>query len=92
MTMLNTLSLITRRKPSGGDAPINGCCFKVIEDCESDYGSKMTIPAGSVVVADFAGDFGMYGVTEIDGVLHKVKVPLEELHKIHFGEFEARNI
>jgi len=32
----------------------------------------------------------MYGVAEIEGVLHKVKVPLDDLHKIDFGMFDMR--
>ena len=41
-----------------------------------------TIPANTEIRIDFGGDFGFYGVADINGVLHNVKVFLQDLHNI----------
>ena len=53
-------------------------------DAGNDYYKEQlpTIPAGTVLQIDFAGDFGCYAIADIGGVLHKVKVQLHDLHKI----------
>lgn len=91
--MLDTLANITA-KDNDGRFVISDERFEVMEDCKNEFHKEMlaVIPAGSIIVADFAGDFGMYGVTEVDGVLHKVKVDITELHKVYFGEFDARPV
>lgn len=88
--MTRTYRNITSR--NGNESAIKGKVFMLREECANDYYKDRLpkIPAGTTIVADFAGDFGMYGMAEIDGALHKVKVDLHELHKINFGEFDAR--
>jgi hypothetical protein len=92
MSMLKTLTNISRRYDSG-ESHIKDELFKLTADCENDYYKEQlaTIPAGTEVLADFAGDFGMYGMVEVGGVLHRVKINLTELHKIDFGRFDGRN-
>lgn len=91
MSMIDTYKNITTR--DGAESPIKGVAFTTKADCENDYYKERlaVIPAGTTIIADFAGDFGMYGLAEIDGVLHKVKVQLHDLHNIDFGGFDARN-
>lgn len=88
--MMKTFRNITRR--AGNESAIKGAEFTVRNECRNDYYHERlpAIRAGTVIVADFAGDFGMYGMAEIDGELHKIKVDLHELHKIDFGSFDAR--
>lgn len=85
MSMMSTYNNITR----DSDA-IRGREFVVRDECMSNYAGESILPSGTVIVADFAGDFGMYGLCEINGVLKKVKIPLEELHNIDFGDLDAR--
>ena len=91
MSMMQTYKNITYRDGEGKSA-ISGFEFLLKEECENDYYKEElpSIPAGTTIVADFAGDFGMYGIAEVNGVIHKVKVPLRDLHKINFGPFEGR--
>lgn len=92
MSMMQTYKNITKRV--GNESEIKGCSFKVMIDCENDYYKELlpTIPAGTELIADFAGDFGIYGMAEVKGALHKVKIKLHELHHIDFAEFDARNL
>jgi hypothetical protein len=92
MSMAQTYRNITQHD-GGGKWDIHGSIFVTTQECKNDYYPERlpSIPAGTAIVADFAGDFGMYGMVEVDGVLHKVKVDLHELHKIDFGPFDARN-
>lgn len=89
MTMLDTYKNITDRD---ADCAIKGKTFTVTGDCQNDYYKEQLaiIPAGTPIIADFAGEFGMYGIAEVDGAVHRVKVQLHELHKIDFGVFDAR--
>jgi hypothetical protein len=59
-----------------------------LEKVENDYYSDKLpfIPAGTVIQLDFGGDFGFYGVADINGVLHKIKVHIHDLHKIDFSD------
>jgi len=93
MTMMQTYKTIAGRDDNG-KSPIEGKEFRVLEDCKNDFRSEVlaVIPAGTMIVADFAGNFGMYAMGEIAGVLHRLKFNVEELHKIDFGAFDARNI
>lgn len=92
-TMMQTFRKITKRSPEG-TAEIEGEEFTLINDCENDYYKDQiaTIPAGTKIVADFAGDFGIYAMAEVDGVIHKIKIKVNELHNIDFGRFEARKL
>lgn len=92
MKMIQTLKNISKTV-DGGHA-INGFTFKIMHECKNDYHTDQlpTIPAGTIMEGDFAGDFGAYGIVEVDGALHKVKIDITELHKIDWGEFDARNV
>lgn len=93
--MLQTFKNITRidRTDGGADHVIRGFEFILKDDCSNDYHKDQLpiVPAGTRIVAEFAGDFGIYAMCEVDGVLHKIKIELHELHKIDFGSFDARN-
>ena len=89
--MENNLMMQTYKNITKEHRAIEGHKFTVTEPIKNDYGDNTsTIPVGSIIYADFAGDFGLYGMTEVEGQLFKVKIPLEELHKINFGLFDAR--
>ena len=90
MSMMETYSAITQR--DGNSSVIKGEIFTLLKDCANDYYAEIlpVIPAGTEIVAEFAGDFGMYGVAEVGGALHKVKIKLHELHHVDFGRFDAR--
>lgn len=47
---------------------------------KSDY--PKVIPTGTYIMCDFCCDSGMYGIADIDGVLHKVLIPLSNLHNL----------
>ena len=42
------------------------------------------IPAGTTLRLEYAGDFGCYAIADISGVLHNVRVGIDDLHKIVF--------
>jgi hypothetical protein len=46
------------------------------------------IPAGSELVLDFGGDFGVYAMAEVQGVIHRVKIEVYHLHLIDWTPFE----
>lgn len=91
--MMKTYALISAREAGSKESLIKGQIFTLMEDCGNDYHREELpiIPAGTEVIAEFAGDFGMYAMAEVDGVLHKIKIVLSELHKVNFGDFDARN-
>lgn len=93
MSMIATYNNIIRRNSDNSGSVIKDASFTVMEDCTNSYDAVRlpTIPAGTVLIADFAGDFGMYAMAEVKGVLHKVKIELHDLHKIDFGSFDARS-
>ena len=43
-----------------------------------------TVPEGTMLRLQFAGDFGCYAIADISGVLHNVRVGIDDLHKIVF--------
>lgn len=92
MSMMQTYKNITKRDYENR-SPIEGELFTTKEDIRNDYHTEelSVIPAGTLIEGDFAGDFGMYGMAEIGGVIHRIKVPVTELHKIDFGRLDARN-
>ncbi len=61
----------------------------VREDVKNDMHKDRlpTIPAGSEIIMDFGGDFGMYGVTTVNGEIHKIKVELHEMHKLDWRPY-----
>ena len=93
--MLKTYETISAvdRSEGGARHVIKGFRFTLKEDCANDYHTDQlaVIPAGTEIIADFAGDFGIYAMCEVDGAIHKIKIKLHELHKIDFGPFDARN-
>lgn len=94
MSMMETYRNIARREGVSNKSVIEGEVFVLLEEAENDYHKDRlpVIPAGTAIVADFAGDFGMYGMAEVDGVLNKIKLKLEDLHKVDFGKFDARKL
>ena len=92
MSMIETYRNIVRRVGADNQSVIEGEVFVLLEDAENDYNKDRlaVIPAGTSIIADFAGDFGMYGMAEVDGMLNKIKLRIEELHKVDFGTFDAR--
>lgn len=82
------LAFVTMRNAKNREAAIKDKFFVIKEDCENTYSSGMVsiIPAGTTIQAEFGGDFGLYAIADIDGVLRKVKIELHEWHKIDFGE------
>jgi len=74
-----------------GEWVVKGRFVQTLSPIANDYYKEdlPTIPAGTTVQIDFGGDFGMYGIADINGVLHKIKVPVEELHKVDFSDLIA---
>lgn len=90
MSMLQTLKNIS--KVEDCRHVIEGYTFKIMEECANEYRSDelSVIPAGTMMDANFMGVFGVYGMVEIKGVLHKIKIDITELHKINWGVFDER--
>ena len=63
---------------------VSGKFARLTDDAANDFHKDKLpkIPAGTILQIDFAGDFGLYAVADVDGVLHKVKIELPDLHKI----------
>jgi hypothetical protein len=57
-------------------------------DVENDYHKEIlpVIPQGTILKCDFGGEFGLYALADVNGVLHKVKILLHDLHKITFHD------
>ena len=55
-------------------------------DCENDYHKEVlpVVPDGTTIQIDFGGDFGCYAMADVNGILHKVKIGLTDIHKIKF--------
>lgn len=55
-------------------------------DCKNDYYKEVlpVVPEGTTIQIDFGGDFGCYALADVDGVLHKVKIVITDIHKIKF--------
>lgn len=87
--MLRILKAVQKRD-NDGEPSIKGRFFKIKYDVENHYHKEELpiIPHGTIICADFAGDFGMYATADVGGVLHHVKIELHELHKIDFGDLE----
>lgn len=53
-------------------------------DSKNDYYTDQlpTIPVGTKVLLNHGGDFGLYAIADVDGVLHNVKFLLIEVHNI----------
>ena len=84
---LKMLAFISAYSKTTQQSAIKGKFFKLKDSVKNDYKSDdlPIIPKGTVIQADFGGDFGLYALADIKGVLHKVKIDLIDLHKIDFG-------
>lgn len=62
------------------------------EDMDNDYNKNELphVPKGTVMKIDFGCDNGLYALADVNGVLHKVKIKLCDLHKIHFPEIDGQ--
>lgn len=91
MSMMETYKNITKRGDNG-ESVIHDLDFLIMEDCQNDYYKEQLpiIPAGTQFIADFAGDFGCYGMVEVGGKIHKVKLILSELDHVNWGKFDSR--
>jgi hypothetical protein len=71
------------------ESVIKGRFITALADLSNDYckDKLAVIPAGSVLLMDFAGDFGMYAMADISGVLHRVKLDLSELHHLDWSPY-----
>lgn len=85
---MKMLAFISAFDPEIGESSIKGKYFTLKKECNNIYCNEMlkVIPAGTVIQADFGGDFGLHAFADVGGVLHRVKIELHELHKIDFGE------
>lgn len=93
MSMMRTYDNITARpEQAGKKSVIENSEFTVMAETINGFNKDILpyIPAGAVIKADSAGPGGMFGMTEIDGILYRVLVPIDELHNIDFGKFDAR--
>jgi hypothetical protein len=65
-----------------------GAMVRTICAVPNDYHTEQLpmIPANTEIKLDFGGDFGFYGVADINGVLHKVRVEIHHLHNVDFGD------
>lgn len=90
-TMMQTYKNITKIDNDSNHV-IKDKEFIVLETCKNDYHVEQLefIPAGTTIIGDFAGDFGCYAMAEIEGVIHRVKIEVNELHKINWGPLDAR--
>lgn len=60
---------------------------------QNKYSSSNTsmIPKNTYIKCDFCCDSGLYGIADIDGVLYKVLIPLNDIHKLEVIENTAKN-
>ena len=84
---LRLLAKLTERTRDN-ESPIKDKYFITKERTTNTYKHDELdiIPAYTVLQGEFAGDFGMYAIADIHGTLVKVKIALEELHKVDFGD------
>ncbi|RYF47150.1 MAG: hypothetical protein EOO38_12715 [Cytophagaceae bacterium] len=92
--MLAVMELLERRNPREGEPGqshsfVNGFTIQVKSDTPNDYQSDelSVIPAGNDIVLDFGGDFGVYGMTQVGEVLHKIKIKVSDLHRLDWTPF-----
>ena len=84
--MLKLFDYLT--KPyNGAECGIKNVTLTTLQCVNNHYDTEELpcIPAGTTIVCDFGGDFGLYAVADIQGVLHKVKIKLNELHLIDWS-------
>lgn len=73
-----------------GDHPIKNLMVSTLEEIHNDYckDELPIIPINTVMQLDFGGDFGIYALADINGTLHKVKIPLNEISHIDWAPHE----
>jgi hypothetical protein len=59
-----------------------------IHECQNEYHKDKlpTIPYGTHIKYDFGCDSGVYGIADINGILYKILVPLDQIHNLHIIE------
>lgn len=82
------LEMIQHRIGRDRESWIDGKRTKTLSPTPNDYYTDKLpiIPAGTDIQLNFGGDFGIYGIADIQGVLHKIKVELHDLHFIDWSE------
>ena len=66
---------------------VHGKHFILKSEAANDYDKEElpVIPANTTIIVDFGGDFGLYGIAEINGHLKRIKLKLEDVTKLDFG-------
>lgn len=68
---------------------INKIAVTTADSYNDYYHDKLpTIPAGVKVLLRHGGDFGLYGIADIDGVLYNVKFRLDEVQNIDWDNLQ----
>ena len=84
--ILKFISHIDRLADDRTHRPVSGLLVHTTDDIKNDYGcGEDVIPAGTPLLCDFGGDFGLYATADVEGVLVRAKVSLHELHKVDFS-------
>ena len=83
--------ITARSKNEGRKSLIEGRYAPLTQDAGNDYHKEVlpTIPAGTMLRFDFGCDSGLYAMADVGGVLHKVLIPLNDIGKIDWSEYEA---
>lgn len=70
--------------------PIKNLMVSTVEEIHNDYHTDQLpiIPINTVMMLDFGGDFGIYAMADIGGVLHRIQVPLNEIGHIDWSPHE----
>lgn len=91
--MLKTFENITKNTNTGGKPALSGKMVMVREECLNVFPTKKiaTIYRSTTIKVEHVDITGLVGITEVNGTLQPVKIDINELHKIDFGEFDARN-
>lgn len=72
-----------------GSAAIHDRFITVREPVRNEYGNDgPLLPSGTIIQMDFGGDFGFYGMADLDGVLTRCRIPVNELHKLDWSPFQ----
>lgn len=85
MNAFEILALMQKR--DGDKSFTDGKFATVTTDSYNDYYHDQlpTIPAGTRLCLKHGGDYGMYAIAYIDGILHDVKFKLNEVHHIDWA-------
>lgn len=74
-----------------GDKPrIKGLYVTAVNDCPNSYGPEYkVITVGTTVRLDFGGDFGFYGFADVDGVIRRTRVNIQDVHRFDWSPHQA---